>query len=461
MAAAGNSTKDHSISNSYPCDYDSPNIICVAATDSTDSLAYFSDIGKSHVDIGAPGQSIYSSIAHESIINESFDNVVAPALPTGWVVGGTKPKWITRLLGEPFTNVLFSDSDRMPYTNNVDSHITSQKINLKQGNSTISFLTACDTEYTITDSWDRMELQMSADGINFQPISFPKIPGYAFEWNEQVLDLLNGDISPIDASQFYFHDIPIDSKFYTENMKMRFLWKTNGSDDMYNGCIIEDISILHYTDGVTNKYEFEQGTSMATPHVVGMAGLVWGYKPDLTTEQMKSIILETGDPLKSLEGKTVTGKRINAQNAMIKAGEIENPTITNTPTPLSSTVVSPALSVTPSKQPTSTIIPSIIPTVSIISSIAPTLNVSEVGENMIVCGPADLDGYGRFSLYDFSNFAKKYRKNCSDRKAVYGSCGGVDFDDDGVSSIVDFSSFAHRYYPALSAQLSLKMRQNC
>jgi thermitase len=45
----------------YPCDYDLDNIICVAATDSDDQLAYFSDFGEISVDVGAPGVGINSA----------------------------------------------------------------------------------------------------------------------------------------------------------------------------------------------------------------------------------------------------------------------------------------------------------------------------------------------------------------------------------------------------------------
>jgi subtilisin family serine protease len=47
----------------YPCNYDLPNLICVAATDSHDALTSFSDYGTTSVDLAAPGQDIISSWA--------------------------------------------------------------------------------------------------------------------------------------------------------------------------------------------------------------------------------------------------------------------------------------------------------------------------------------------------------------------------------------------------------------
>ncbi len=58
VAAAGN---DASSVGSYPAYYNLPNIISVAATDSNDSLAYFSNWGTGWVDLAAPGVSVYST----------------------------------------------------------------------------------------------------------------------------------------------------------------------------------------------------------------------------------------------------------------------------------------------------------------------------------------------------------------------------------------------------------------
>ena len=69
-------------------------------------------------------------------------------------------------------------------------------------------------------------------------------------------------------------------------------------------------------DGSDEKYGYINGTSMATSYVAGLAALIEGYKQGLTDAQVKNIILTTGDSLSSLSGKTVSGKRIDAQKAL-------------------------------------------------------------------------------------------------------------------------------------------------
>ena len=61
VVAAGNDAVNNDVLPSYPANYDLSNIISVAATDHTDSLAYFSSYGKNTVDVAAPGVDIYST----------------------------------------------------------------------------------------------------------------------------------------------------------------------------------------------------------------------------------------------------------------------------------------------------------------------------------------------------------------------------------------------------------------
>ncbi len=62
VVAAGNSTSNNDASPTYPASFTAANLISVAATDNNDSLASFSNFGKSSVNIAAPGVSILSTL---------------------------------------------------------------------------------------------------------------------------------------------------------------------------------------------------------------------------------------------------------------------------------------------------------------------------------------------------------------------------------------------------------------
>lgn len=57
-------------------------------------------------------------------------------------------------------------------------------------------------------------------------------------------------------------------------------------------------------------YALMSGTSMATPHVTGLAAVVKARFPDYDYRQIKNVILSSGTPLTALTTKTVTGRRI-------------------------------------------------------------------------------------------------------------------------------------------------------
>ena len=71
VAAAGNSASDNDDTPFYPASYPLENIVSVAATTSSDTLASFSDYGLSSVELGAPGQSILSTLPTSGTLSSS------------------------------------------------------------------------------------------------------------------------------------------------------------------------------------------------------------------------------------------------------------------------------------------------------------------------------------------------------------------------------------------------------
>ena len=74
-----------------------------------------------------------------------------------------------------------------------------------------------------------------------------------------------------------------------------------------------------YSTLPNNSYGTLSGTSMASPHVAGAAALVWSQNPTWTAQQVKNTLMNTGDPIAALAGKTVSGKRLNVFNALAAA----------------------------------------------------------------------------------------------------------------------------------------------
>jgi len=138
-------------------------------------------------------------------------------------------------------------------------------------------------------------------------------------------------------------------------------------------------------------------------------------------------------------------------------------------TPPPTSTINPSVSVTPSgssipdpsptpTQPTATGTLTPIPTNTgaPVGSSTPSATTPQGN----ICGKADTDGNGVFTIGDFSEFARAYgsgKNTCADKDVDYGPCGGRDVNRDGVLNIFDFGGpgvgFAQRYYPKASCAL--------
>ncbi|MBU1911101.1 S8 family serine peptidase, partial [Patescibacteria group bacterium] len=308
IAAAGNATINHSVTADYPCDHTAANIICVAATDQDDDIADFSDYGATSVDVGAPGKNIYSTIASDKVLDETFESVTPPAVPAGWTATGD---WGTYNLGGSVGNVLYGDFTPPPYASDANYTITLPSINLSGSDgATLSFYTQCDTEYDSINWNDYMVLEISNDGSAFTT---------GFAWDEYSID---DDLDDSNIAGYYFDELSLPNSYLQSAFTIRFRWVSDSDADtgtIGDGCFIDNIKINKYSGSASDVYDYMQGTSMAAPHVAGLAALIKGYNSGLSNAEIKSNILATGDSLAALSGKTVSGKRINAYNALAAA----------------------------------------------------------------------------------------------------------------------------------------------
>ncbi|QIN82854.1 S8 family serine peptidase [Rubrobacter tropicus] len=86
-----------------------------------------------------------------------------------------------------------------------------------------------------------------------------------------------------------------------------------------------------------NSYGRYSGTSMATPHVAGVAALIKSREPGLDDAQIKAQLLQYVDNKASLQGKVATNGRINALRSVTENADTTKPTVTEKrPVPASS-----------------------------------------------------------------------------------------------------------------------------
>jgi subtilisin family serine protease len=74
------------------------------------------------------------------------------------------------------------------------------------------------------------------------------------------------------------------------------------------------VKVFSTTKG--GNYSTFSGTSMATPHVSGIAALLLSANPDWTFAEIKDRLIKTSDPVRQLRRKVVAKGRVNSYNAL-------------------------------------------------------------------------------------------------------------------------------------------------
>ncbi len=97
--------------------------------------------------------------------------------------------------------------------------------------------------------------------------------------------------------------------------------------------VLSTLNTGQTTPGSDDNYGFYQGTSMAAPHVAGVAALVYAVKPELTPDQMEALLKQTARSFPSVDERPCDTQQcgagiIDAAAAVNKAksgGPIEPP----------------------------------------------------------------------------------------------------------------------------------------
>ncbi|PKN01541.1 MAG: hypothetical protein CVU77_04435 [Elusimicrobia bacterium HGW-Elusimicrobia-1] len=298
VAAAGNEANNNDTKPSYPASYNLGCIISVAATDQNDALASFSNYGATSVDVAAPGVNIYSTIptysygAPTTLYSKNFDSDTVGQVPSGWVRGGTNSSWaITNSVSASAPNSL-TDSPGGNYVNNTNSWVCYNSTFTYVKNS--RYMLNFKVRYELENGYDALSLMYSVDKTSWS-------------WF--------GYLTGSSGGSFAFIGSTITSLVERGNYFGFGLYSDYSGT--FDGVYIDDFNITREPMSVASyDYVYNDGTSMAAPHVAGIAGLLLAKKSDLSVEQLKALILNGVDTKASLSGKVVTGGRVNAYKSL-------------------------------------------------------------------------------------------------------------------------------------------------
>ncbi|MCL0083825.1 S8 family serine peptidase, partial [Thermodesulfovibrionales bacterium] len=338
VAAAGNDANDNDTIPMFPASYSLDNIISVAATDQHDNLTPWSNYGATSVDVAAPGVSILSTIPtfsygppvtlYDSAGFEGDGDTLGD-LPSGWVnianQTGIVNTWAITDTHSKSPPHSFADSPGVNYANNLIStetltHLATPITYTKDSRYQFTF----DVKYDLELGWDFLSAVASADRTSW---------GF-YSW-------FTGSSDGIFVSRTFDPTFPVEL-FQTTGAYLGFgIWSdvsVTGKGVYIDNLLLTRKPILINPYDPATSYSFKLGTSMAAPHIAGLAGLLLSHSPHLTVAQLKTLILDGAeDPfVRGLGAKMVSGGRINAHNSLLAI-----PTVAITSTATDPTNVSP------------------------------------------------------------------------------------------------------------------------
>ena len=313
VCGAGNTGSDNDATPLYPASYDSPNVISVAASDPNDELPGWSNFGATSVDVAAPGVNIYTTVAlRKAIWVDNFDDGDI----SDWVTGGTKNTWgPTTERSYSGTHSLTDSPTPAPppalnYQNSTDSWARAPALDLSQAKGVrLSFFLIGQSEFAD----DVLTLQTSSDGVTWQNRTIYQM--FVFPDGTQAVSGGIGIWLP------YYVDLgSLDGK---GTVYIRFRFTSDADAATGDGWYIDDVEVSAISEDYDGtEYGFQGGTSMAVPHVAGLAALIKAHKPSLSNLEIKGVIEKTVNKLPAFTGKVATDGRVNAAKAL---GELYDP----------------------------------------------------------------------------------------------------------------------------------------
>ncbi|MBE0418250.1 MAG: S8 family serine peptidase, partial [Coriobacteriia bacterium] len=292
VCAAGNEGSNNDSSPSYPASYDLENIVAVAATDRTDTLASWSNYGATSVDLGAPGVAILSTVpgatyTATTVFSDPFDTLGAWNTSyyefNPWTLSSTRYASPLHSAGHVPLDGYLAGEESWIYTRDYVSLTEADRI-------AVRFKARLDT--VSSDDW----LVLVAK------------PQGALIWT--VLAVIGGA-----TGEFRNYGLQTTSLTGTR-AQFAFILDSVYSGGPGSGVWVDDVEIdsLVRDGGVdySDAHGYKSGTSMAAPHVAGVAALLKAHAPALDSAGLKSAILDTVEPLDTLDGKTLTGGRLDA-----------------------------------------------------------------------------------------------------------------------------------------------------
>lgn len=297
VTAAGNDGRDIDQAPVYPAAYDLPNVLVVAASDTSDRPAAYTNRGVRRVHVAAPGEAILSTQMgeEEALPLQDFESGTG-----GWALdppaGRTSPGFDSLWA--------LADSPAGDYGNAVNASLASPPFDLAGfAGGVLEF----SLRHDIAPDGDRLFVE-----------SFPGREGI---WTSREVWTFGAGGSALftegvdgRSAGWVFAESYFDGPDLQAGSRVRFRLQTNafGTAD---GFAVDEVRVRALRRG-QDVYGTLSGTSMATAHGSGVAALVRALDPGLAAGQVRERLVDGAERTPALAGVVLSGGRLDAFRAV-------------------------------------------------------------------------------------------------------------------------------------------------
>lgn len=347
VCAAGNDGNDNDIMMEMPASIDSPYVISVAASNEKDELAGFSNYGMSSVDIAAPGTDILSSVSYNCFNPTTYENKsklcsMYQDFNTGDVVdigSDVADDDVVYSLGSTGKGRMEVSTTNKEYFGEKSNTNKSLKWTINDAEEGEYYYLYLPYDMNVSKTGTYASIMAKGEGpekdfseipdfmdwfFNSDPILYfadcEQNADGAFEIKDIDEEYIMG--SYIDKGNYWTHfssQISEENKKKEKHATVLCVEATRAGDYIIN---VDNwgISKENIEEDAFGKYDFYNGTSMATPHVTGAIAAVANSYPSENALEVKARVLGSARKSDSLDGMVRSG-------GVLDLAKVDNPEI--------------------------------------------------------------------------------------------------------------------------------------
>ncbi len=313
VCAAGNDSSDNDKVSVFPANIDSPYVISVAAINGKGELAKFSNYGSESVDIAAPGGDILSSVSYDcfnpSIYSDGQRNATCSFLEN--FEGDELPEYAVDVDASVVSAVELSDE---AYFGSTAGKSLKWTIKNAETDGDYSLIIPYDAQLSNSPVYASAMIRLEEDNEPGEGI-------YAMLYGGSVVTLSETayEDGAVDLEELAIIDGGFSgncwnhiSGQYASKIKKAsrraLVIQVNAAAAGDYTVYLDDLAVSKsdVESGAFGKYDFYNGTSMATPYVTGAVAAIAQAYPEEGALERKAILLSCSRKMSSLTGKVAT-----------------------------------------------------------------------------------------------------------------------------------------------------------